>query len=65
GWSAMREFTADGGRKLGIKPTHIVVPTSLEKQAVQLLERELFADGNATVSNEMKGKLELVVADYL
>ncbi|ENW8648432.1 TPA: hypothetical protein ACSBN0_004701, partial [Shigella sonnei] len=22
-------------------------------------------DGNATVSNEMKGKLELVVADYL
>ncbi|EIG6242643.1 Mu-like prophage major head subunit gpT family protein [Escherichia coli] len=64
-WSAMREFTADGGRKLGIKPTHIVVPTSLEKQAVQLLERELFADGNATVSNEMKGKLELVVADYL
>ncbi|WP_171763131.1 Mu-like prophage major head subunit gpT family protein, partial [Shigella sonnei] len=46
-------------------PTHIVVPTSLEKQAVQLLERELFADGNTTVSNEMKGKLELVVADYL
>ena len=65
GWSAMREFTADGGRKLGIKPTHIVVPTSLEKQAVQLLERELFADGNTTVSNEMKGKLQLVVADYL
>lgn len=64
-WSAMREFTADGGRKLGIKPTHIVVPTSLEKQAVQLLERELFADGSTTVSNEMKGKLELVVADYL
>ncbi|HDL7646489.1 Mu-like prophage major head subunit gpT family protein [Escherichia coli] len=65
GWSAMREFTADGGRKLGIKPTHIVVPTSLEKQAVQLLERELFADGNTTVSNEMKGKLQLLVADYL
>ncbi|HAJ5480066.1 TPA: head protein [Escherichia coli] len=65
GWSDMREFTADGGRKLGIKPTHIVVPTSLEKQAVQLLERELFADGNTTVSNEMKGKLQLVVADYL
>ncbi|EFH2231248.1 head protein [Escherichia coli] len=64
-WSAMRDFKADGGRKLGIKPTHIVVPTSLEKQAVQLLERELFADGNTTVSNEMKGKLELVVADYL
>lgn len=65
GWSAMRAFTADGGRKLGIKPTHIVVPTALEKQATQLLERELFADGNATVSNEMKGKLTLVVADFL
>ncbi|EGY1231838.1 head protein, partial [Escherichia coli] len=37
----------------------------LEKAAEQLLNRELFADGNTTVSNEMKGKLQLVVADYL
>lgn len=63
-WSAieaMRAFTADGGRKLGIKPTVLVVPTGMEKLATRLLEREL--DSNS--SNELKGRLELVVADYL
>ena len=57
----MRSFTADGGRKLGIKPTVLVVPPSLEKLATRLLEREL--DSNST--NELKGRVELVVADYL
>nr|AXV45411.1 hypothetical protein TRI22_00007 [uncultured organism] len=57
----MREFQADGGRKLGIKPTLLVVPASLEKLATQMLEREL----SESSSNELKGKLELVVADYL
>lgn len=57
----MREFQADGGRKLGVKATLLVVPPSLEKLATQMLEREL---ANSS-SNELKGKLELVVADYL
>lgn len=65
GWQQMRAFEGDGGKKLGLKPTHIVVPVGLEKTAEQLLNRELFAEGNTTVSNEMKGKLELLVADYL
>ncbi|MFM5818197.1 Mu-like prophage major head subunit gpT family protein [Aeromonas sanarellii] len=60
-YSRMREFQADGGRKLGIKPTLLVVPASLEKLATQMLEREL----ESSSSNELKGKLELVVADYL
>lgn len=59
--SAMRALEADGGQKLGIRPTTLVVPTDLEKQATRLLEREL--DSNS--SNELKGRLELVVADYL
>ncbi|MGN5192642.1 Mu-like prophage major head subunit gpT family protein [Aeromonas veronii] len=59
-FSKMREFQADGGRKLGVKATLLVVPPSLEKLATQMLEREL-----ANSSNELKGKLELVVADYL
>ncbi len=59
--TAMRTLTADGGRKLGIKPNMLVVPAALEKVATRLLEREL--DENS--SNELKGKLELVVADYL
>ena len=63
-WDAigkMRAFKADGGRPLGIKPTVLVVPPSLEKVATQMLEREL-ADNS---SNELKGRLTLVVADYL
>ncbi|MFM4867233.1 Mu-like prophage major head subunit gpT family protein [Aeromonas caviae] len=60
-FSKMREFQADGGRKLGVKATLLVVPPSLEKLATQMLEREL----DSSSSNELKGKLELVVADYL
>ena len=60
-FSKMREFQADGGRKLGVKATMLVVHPSLEKLATQMLEREL---ANSS-SNELKGKLELVVADYL
>ena len=58
---AMRAFKADGGEKLGIKPTVLVVPSSLEKLATRLLEREL----DANSSNELKGRLQLIVADYL
>jgi len=64
-YSAMRSFKADGGRPLGIKPNMLVVPTSLEKQAVQLLERELIKDGNTSVSNEMKGRFKVLVSDAL
>jgi len=59
--SKMRAQKADGGRPLGIKPTVLVVPPSLEKAATQMLERELAANS----SNELKGRLTLVVADYL
>ncbi len=64
-YSAMRQRKADGGRPLGIKPNMLVIPASLEKQATQLLERELFVDGTDHVSNEMKGKFAIVIADYL
>ena len=59
--SAMKAVEGDGGKKLGIKPKILVVPSSMEKQATRLLEREL----DANSSNELKGRLELLVADYL
>lgn len=63
---SMRGFRADGDRPLAIRPTHLVVPPSMEKKATQLLERELIIDADGgTVSNEMKGRLELIVGDYL
>ncbi len=57
----MRSFKADGGRKLGIKPTMLVVPASMEKLATRMLEREMELNS----SNELKGRVELLVADYL
>ena len=64
--SAMRAVEGDGGHKLGIRPTVIVVPPALEKEAVQLLQRELRAENGVAVDNEFKNmKLELIVADYL
>ena len=62
----MRSFKSDGGRPLAVRPTHLVVPPSMEKLATQLLERELTVDSEGgTISNEMKGRLELIVGDYL
>lgn len=58
---AMRSFKADGGERLGIKPTILVVPPSLEKVATQLLAREQ----DAGSSNELQSRVELLVADYL
>jgi len=63
-WDAitqMRAVEGDGGKKLAIKPTLLVVPSSLEKLATRLLEREL----DANSSNELKGRLTLLVADHL
>lgn len=64
-FSKMREFKADGGRPLGIKPKTLVVPASLEWKAKELLERELIVTEGGTVSNILKGSVELLVADYL
>ncbi|MDK1288496.1 Mu-like prophage major head subunit gpT family protein [Pseudoalteromonas umbrosa] len=57
----MRDFKADGGQKLAIRPTTLVVPPELEDVATKMLEREL----DANSSNELKGRLHLLVADYL
>ncbi|MGA5655257.1 Mu-like prophage major head subunit gpT family protein [Rahnella contaminans] len=64
-WQSMRQITGDGDRRLAIRPTHLVVPPQLEKQATQLLNWEITAGENGTTGNEWKGKLKLIVADYL
>lgn len=63
---AMRAVRGDGDKRLGIRPTTLVVPTALQEEAVKLLERELRVENGAAVDNEFKNmKLELIVADYL
>lgn len=64
-YMAMKALTRDGGAKLKIKPTLLVVPASLERAATELLERQFKTEGGATVDNELHGKVELLVVDAL
>lgn len=64
-WTKMRNFTRDGGKKLKIRPNLLVVPPSMEQDATKLLERDFINDGGVTVKNELKGKVQLLVADEL
>lgn len=60
--SSMMKVTANGGDKLGIMPTHLIVGPSNESAARKLLNNELGANGE---SNEWKGTAELIVCPWL
>jgi phage major head subunit gpT-like protein len=58
----MMGFTADGGRKLGVTPTVLVVPPTLEEAGLNILNTEY---GAAGASNPWKGTAKLIVTPYL
>lgn len=58
----MMTFTADGGRKLGVSPTVLVVPPAVEEAALNLLNTEY---GAAGASNPWKGTAQPIVTPYL
>ncbi|MFN3721884.1 MAG: Mu-like prophage major head subunit gpT family protein [Paracoccaceae bacterium] len=60
--ASMMRFTADGGRKLGVSPTVMVVPPELESAALALLNTEFGTNGE---SNIWKGTAQLIVTPYL
>lgn len=60
--AAMMGVTADGGRKLGISPTILLVPPSLEEAALNIVNTEV---GSAGASNPWKGTAKLIVTPYL
>lgn len=60
--AAMMDFVSDEGDPLGIVPTHLVVPATLESAARKLLKNAL-AEGGAT--NEWAGTAELLVVPWL
>ena len=60
--AAMMGFTADGGRKLGVSPTVLLVPPSLEEAGLNLLNTEF---GAAGASNPWKGTARLIITPYL
>lgn len=80
-YSQMRQFTGEDGQPLGIKPTHLVVPTQLEFAAKQICTTEFIAPaqagtptatagfganaGNVMQSNPMKDLLKPLVVEWL
>lgn len=60
--AAMQEFRGDSGRILGVRPTVMVVPPSLEDAALHVLNTET-KDGGG--SNPWKGTAELIVTPFV
>ena len=60
--AAMMALYADGGKKLGIVPDLLVVPPSLEKEALEVIQDERQANG---ATNTYRGTAEVLVSPYL
>lgn len=58
----MQSFKRDGGDPLGIVPTHLVVPSSLEAAGRSVVEKEMLTGGE---SNEYFHTAELIVLPWL
>jgi phage major head subunit gpT-like protein len=59
---SMQGMKGDHGRPLGIRPTHLVVPPSLEEQALELLNAER---NSAGATNVYRGTAQLIVCPWL
>jgi phage major head subunit gpT-like protein len=60
-YEAMKAFTADGGKKLGIRPNLLVVRSGQEKLAEETMKEIV----NGGETNTLHGKLELLVPDWI
>lgn len=66
GIASMKGLVDDGGRNIGVRPTHLVVPLELEVTARELLESQVKIGGsNATPNIISRFGLELVVVPEL
>lgn len=60
--AAMMGLTADGGRPMGVKPTHLVVPPSLRAAALSLIEAQTINNGE---SNPNYKAVEVIVSPWV
>jgi phage major head subunit gpT-like protein len=60
--AAMMGITADGGRPMGVKPTHLVVPPSLRAAALSLIEAQTINNGE---SNPNYKAVEVIVSPWV
>ena len=67
--AALTALRGDKGRRLGVMPTHLVVPPSLEGEARRIVKNETrvaTVDSTAVaVANEWAGSAELLVSPFL
>ncbi|CCG55798.1 putative major head subunit [Brachyspira pilosicoli WesB] len=61
-YAQMRKITKDGGRKMGIKATHIVIPPDLQSKAEAIFN---VANNEAGAGNINYKKVEIIVCDWL
>lgn len=59
---AMRQITADGGRPMGVRPTHILVPPALKAAAKKLFEVPFNAAG---ATNPWYDDVKVIEVDWL
>jgi phage major head subunit gpT-like protein len=60
--TAMQLYTGEDGRLLGVRPTHIVIPSALEMTARTILNAQFLASGATNVFN---GLLDVIVVPEL
>lgn len=63
--SLMKTVKDENGKKLGIKPDTLIVPSEKYESTKNLLSQTLILDTNAGVSNPYQGKLNVVEAKEL
>ena len=61
-YAQMRKVTKDGGRKMGIRATHIVIPPDLQSKAEGIFN---VANNAAGAGNINYKKVEIIVCDWL
>lgn len=60
-WEAMQAFISDEGQPLASRPTHVIVPSNLEFDALRLLQPTL---GSGS-SNIHQGRVDVIVSQHL
>lgn len=60
-WAAMASRPADGGRPLGVRPTHLVVPPTLRADALALIESQQIAGS----SNPNYRAVQVIVSPWV
>jgi len=62
-YAAMRQFKADGGRPLGIRPNLLVVPSTLREKAFEVVKSEKLPESQA--NNPNKDLVDILDCEWL